>query len=311
MTRTERMKLYRWAPEDFVNLEQINSNFDALEQSGGDHYAAAETLRHHLAHDAQARYHDGTLPPRLKNLLTVDLSKRSGEVFDLTQLQDVYGTPMLVPEIEPSYSGQTAKMTIYENGAGVFCTLTPTGYGRITSVTTPAPSQEMDGVVLEIVEKDEVLYQSTPMNFSAGVQQTYQTDCPIAAGHSYGIRVRRTNKFGAAGWEFPVGSCSVAISGSVYEEGSFCTRSFAFGKGAALELWLYYTGEAPVLARSVDGGVWHDLSPEETEAGFTLAGDVCSVRRYCIRDAAGHTLRLRLTIGSSSTLVKEICGAML
>ena len=59
MTRTEHLQLYRWVPEDFVNLDQVNANFDALETVGGNYNTAAETLRHHLAHDAQAQHHAG------------------------------------------------------------------------------------------------------------------------------------------------------------------------------------------------------------------------------------------------------------
>ena len=107
MTRTEHLQLYRWVPEDFVNLEQVNANFDALETVGGNYNTAAETLRHHLAHDAQAQHHAGRSLLRRKNLLTVDLSKKEGEVQSLEQLQNVDGTPILVPSIQPAFTEQT------------------------------------------------------------------------------------------------------------------------------------------------------------------------------------------------------------
>lgn len=93
MTRTEHLQLYRWVPEDFVNLEQVNANFDALETVGGNYNTAAETLRHHLAHDAQAQHHAGRSLLRRKNLLTVDLSKKEGEVQSLEQLQTLTARP--------------------------------------------------------------------------------------------------------------------------------------------------------------------------------------------------------------------------
>ena len=42
MTRTERLQLCRWAPEDFVSLEQVNENFTRLDAAGGSSQDAAE-----------------------------------------------------------------------------------------------------------------------------------------------------------------------------------------------------------------------------------------------------------------------------
>ena len=52
MTRTERLQLCRWAPEDFVSLEQVNENFTRLDAAGGSSQDAAATLRYNLAHEA-------------------------------------------------------------------------------------------------------------------------------------------------------------------------------------------------------------------------------------------------------------------
>ena len=78
MTRTERLQLCRWAPEDFVSLEQVNENFTRLDAAGGSSQDAAATLRYNLAHEALQHLHDGCAPVRQRNLLTADFTKRTG-----------------------------------------------------------------------------------------------------------------------------------------------------------------------------------------------------------------------------------------
>ena len=99
MTRTERLQLCRWAPEAFVSLEQVNENFTRLDVAGGSSQDAAATLRYNLAHEALQHLHDDCAPVRQKNLLTADFTKRTGQLGALHQLQNVYGTPMLIPSV--------------------------------------------------------------------------------------------------------------------------------------------------------------------------------------------------------------------
>ena len=312
MTRTDHLQLYRWSPEDFVDLEQVNANFDALERVGGNYDRAAETLRHHLAHDALYRYHKGMLAPRLRDLVTVDLSKPSGETENLVQLQDVYGTPMLVPSIEPSFSAQTAELSVNPNSSTTVCTFTPTGYGRVTSLTLPAPkSANMSDVCVGIVEGSNVLWESEPLAFTSQQVQTVAADCPIAVGHTYTVRIRRTTEWGVGLWVLSAGSCAVTVSGSVYGEGSFTTKAFSLSGGSVLDLWVYYTGDAPALACSLDGGEWAALSLSEPEAAVTVEGGACLVRRCRLANVDAQTLRVRFTLTSSDTLVRELCGALL
>lgn len=311
MTRTEHLQLYRWVPEDFVNLDQVNANFDALETVGGNYNTAAETLRHHLAHDAQAQHHAGRSLLRRKNLLSVDLSKKEGEVQSLEQLQNVDGTPILVPSIQPAFTEQTQALTVFASAAGTLCNFTPSGYGSLASVTLPAPESGMKAVSVRITRGERVLYESAPMDFAASAQKTVPLQCEIIAGCTYALQLRRTTIEGISDWAFPAGTCAFTTAGSTYPNGSFTTRAFAFERGSVFDLWVYYTGEPPALARSMDGGIWHPMTPAETAAGFALDDSVCSVRRYRLTDLAGHTMRLRFTLSSTSTRVKDCCGCLL
>ena len=54
MTRTEHLQLYRWVPEDFVDLDQVNANFDALETVGGNYNTARTTRRHSTMRGARS-----------------------------------------------------------------------------------------------------------------------------------------------------------------------------------------------------------------------------------------------------------------
>ena len=311
MTRTEHLQLYRWLPEDFVDLDQVNANFDALETVGGNYNAAAETLRYHLAHDAQEQHHAGRSIARLRNLLTVDLSRPSGEVENLNQLQNVDGTPILVPSIQAAFSMASTENELTGSATDTLCHFTPTGYGSLTSVTLPATTAAMNEVTVRIVCGETLLYESDPVDFSANTQETVALQCEIIAGRTYALQLHRCSDSGISVWTVPAGTCAFTTSGSVYDSGSFTTRAFSFGGGSVFDLWVYYTGEAPALARCMDGGIWHPMTAAETAAGFALDGSVCSVQRYRLTDLAGHTMRLRFTLSSTSTRVRDCCGALL
>lgn len=312
MTRTERMQLYHWSPEDFVDLDQVNANFDALEKTGGDYNDAAATLRRALAHQAQFHLHTGgQIPLRMQNLLNADFSRRSGQVAAVYQLQNVYGQPMLIPNIQPEVSVATNSLSITNAASGILCELKPTGYGTLSSLKLPAPTEEMEDVTVAVLEGDSVLYESDPLDFAAGTSKTVSVSCEIAPGHTYRIRLRRTTVNGYNVWQIPAGSCVCKASGTVYSEGYFTTNAFPFGAGSVFDLWVYYTGAAPALARSVDGGIWHPMTAEATATGVTLDGESCNVQRFRLTDIAGHSMRLKFTLSSTSTLVRDCCGCLL
>lgn len=316
MTKTERMNLFQWVGEDFVDLSQINANFDALEQLGGAHIDAARTLRHNLAHTALYQYHHGTLPPHLENLVLLDLSKASGEAGELVQLQDVDGMPTLIPAVEAGKSvSTTAADSINVGNAPVLCDFTPTGYGKITSITLPGANKAMSGkgcVVQITIETGAVLWQSEAIAWSTSAH-TVAADCFISPEHHYSIRVKRTAAGGLNLTEFgiPAGTCTVVISGTVYASGSFCSNTFSLGAGEIFDFWVYHTGPAPGVEASIHGGAWQTLDCESSAADTTLDGLSGSCRLYRLRDLGGGTLRLRFTLSSSDTRIRECCGILL
>ena len=83
------------------------------------------------------------------------------------------------------------------------------------------------------------------------------------------------------------------------------------GAGGVFELWVYYTGPAPAVAYSLDGGDYQALTPVETGSGVNSDGEACGLLRFLIPDAAEKTLSLRFTLSSSDTLVRECCGILL
>ena len=178
-------------------------------------------------------------------------------------------------------------------------------------MTLPAPESGMKAVTVRITRGERVIYESAPMDFAAKAQKTVPLQCEIIAGCTYTLQLRRTTIEGTSDWAFPAGTCAFTTAGSTYPSGSFTTRAFSFGSGSVFDLWVYYTGEPPALARSMDGGIWHPMTPAETAAGFALDDSVCSVRRYRLTDLAGHTMRLRFTLSSTSTRVKDCCGCLL
>lgn len=319
MTRTPRLGLYRWEPEDFVDLEQVNANFDALEQAGGDANQAAVVLRHELAHEALWKYHKNDLSPQLQNLVVMDLSRESGEALALSQLQDVHGTPRLISAVEPGFTASVEKQTLYNHNAQGEATLhsfTPTGYGKLVSIKLPLPANSTisDHLFIRVYDDVGLLYESARFEYKTGATEraTVALDCPISAGREHQIRICRDASYSGSGtFELAAGTIEVTTAGTVYESGSFQSREFALSEGTTLGLWVYYTGTAPEVALSTDGGAFTALAHEKETSAPGLDGTVCTCRSYRASGQGGHSMRLRFTLTGSDSVVREACGWLL
>lgn len=310
MTRTERLQLCRWAPEDFVSLEQVNENFTRLDAVGGRSQDAAATLRYDLAHEALQHLHDGCAPVRQKNLLTADFTKRSGHFAALHQLQNVYGTPMLIPSVAETFSTTVEDTPVLLEKSRCLCSFTPSGYGSISVVSVGNFSGPSEQIAVNILEGGQVAATSEKCAVSENAGQTFPVSLDIAPGHTYTLQLLRYDSEGYAEISAS-GTVSVAFTGTVYETGYFTTKPLPLGAGEAFELWVYHTGPAPAAAYSLDGAAYQSLTPVETGSGVNSDGEACSLLRFLIPDAAQKTLSLRFTLSSSATLVRECCGMLL
>lgn len=319
MIRTPRLGLYRWEPEDFVDLAQVNANFDALEQAGGDYNQAAAMLRRNLAHEALWKYHRNDLSPQLQNLLVMDLSKPGGEALELSQLQDVHGTPRLIHAVEPSWTASVEQAMLYNHnaeGEAALYSFTPTGYGKLISVKLPpsAESSHSDHLFLRVYDDVGLLYESARFEIKTSDTNgvTVTLDCPLMAGHPHQIKLCRDASYsGSTGFTLAAGTLTLTTGGAVSASGTFKSRTFALAAGSVLELWVYYTGTAPALELSVDGGAFSALSHAETGTAPARDGTSCSFRRFRIAEEGGHSVQFRFTLSSSDTVLREACGCLL
>lgn len=310
MTRTERLQLCRWVPEDFVSLEQVNENFTRLDAAGGSSQDAAATLRYNLAHEALQHLHDGCAPVRQKNLLTADFTKRTGQLGALHQLQNVYGTPMLIPSVSETFSTTVEDTPVLLENSHILCSFTPSGYGSVSAVTIGNFTGASEQVAVNILENGQVAATSETRAVAKDAGQTFPVSLDIAPDRTYTLQLLRRDAEGYAAISAS-GAVSVTFTGTVYETGYFATKPLPLGAGGVFELWVYYTGPAPAAAYSLDGGDHQALTPVETGSGINSDGETCSLLRFLIPDAAEKTLSLRFTLSSSDTLVRECCGILL
>lgn len=310
MTRTERLQLCRWAPEDFVSLEQVNENFTRLDAAGGSSQDAAATLRYNLAHEALQHLHDGCAPVRQKNLLTADFTKRTGQLGALHQLQNVYGTPMLIPSVSETFSTTVEDTPVLLENSHILCSFTPSGYGSVSAVTIGNFTGASEQVAVNILENGQVAATSETRAVAKDAGQTFPVSLDIAPDRTYTLQLLRRDAEGYAAISAS-GAVSVTFTGTVYETGYFATKPLPLGAGGVFELWVYYIGPAPAAAYSLDGGDYQALTPVETGSGINSDGEACSLLRFLIPDAAEKTLSLRFTLSSSDTLVRECCGILL
>ena len=310
MTRTERLQLCRWVPEDFVSLEQVNENFTRLDAAGGSSQDMAATLRYNLAHEALQHLHDGCAPVRQKNLLTADFTKRTGQLGALHQLQNVYGTPMLIPSVAETFSTTVGATPVLLENSHILCSFTPSGYGFVSAVSVGNFSGPSEQIAVNILEGGQVAATSEKRAVSENAGQTFPVSLGVAPGHTYTLQLLRYDSEGYAEISAS-GAVSVAFTGTVYETGYFTTKPLPLGAGGAFELWVYHTGPAPAVAYSLDGGDHQALTPAGIGSGVNSDGEACSLLRFLIPDAAQKTLILRFTLSSSATLVRECCGILL
>ena len=198
MTRTERLQLCRWAPEDFVSLEQVNENFTRLDAAGGSSQDAAATLRYNLAHEALQHLHDSCAPVRQKNLLTADFTKRTGQLGALHQLQNVYGTPMLIPSVAETFSTTVEDTPVLLENSHILCSFTPSGYGSVSAVTIGNFTGASEQVAVNILENGQVAATSETRAVAKDAGQTFPVSLDIAPDRTYTLQLLRRDAEGYA-----------------------------------------------------------------------------------------------------------------
>ena len=247
---------------------------------------------------------------RQKNLLTADFTKRTGQLGALHQLQNVYGTPMLIPSVAETFSTTVEDTPVLLENSHILCSFTPSGYGSVSAVTIGNFTGASEQVAVNILENGQVAATSETRAVAKDAGQTFPVSLDIAPDRTYTLQLLRRDAEGYAAIS-AYGAVSVTFTGTVYETGYFATKPLPLGAGGVFELWVYYTGPAPAAAYCFDGGDYQALTPAETGSGVNSDGGACSLLHFLIPDAAEKTLSLRFTLSSSATLVRECCGILL
>lgn len=336
MQKTTHWDLNTWAGSDPVSLDQMNENFTKIDAAGAQlgarltkHDAGLLAAAYHTAHRALESLHADTLGDRRRNLLLADFSK-AGQWESLYHLNLVDDLKKPVPAASAPSEWSMTKIeptggSVYRASNGLIQTIaefTAASSGSVQSLLLVDGGSGGDGSTryLTMLEDGVKVAEGTFTTTSSDyVVKTIDMAFTLTAGKKYTLQLRfptssksfsmgvTTSQSGYAGMVFPL----LQGTGTTYASGRFTTPEATVKQGGTLYLWLLHSGTAPEVEVKNNSGAWQTLTCQENEGAAGVAGAAGVRRGYRLDDVAAGSLQLRVTLGSATCIVEEICGAVL
>lgn len=337
MQKTTYWDLNTWAGSDPVSLDQMNENFTKIDAAGAQlgtrltkHDAGLLAAAYHTAHRALESLHADTLGDRRRNLLLADFSKAGqwGSVYHLN-LADGLKKPVPAASAPSEWS---MTQVVPSSGGNVYVAsdalvqtiaeFTAASSGAVQSLLLIDSGSGGDGSTryLTVLEDGVAVAEGTFTTTSSSyVVKTINMAFTLTAGKKYTLQLRfptasksfsmgvTTSQSGYAGKVFPL----LQGTGVTYTGGSFTTPEATVKQGGTLHLWLLHSGTAPEVEVKNNSGAWQALTCRENEGAAGVAGAAGVRCGYRLDDVAAGSLQLRVTLGSATCVVEEICGAVL
>ena len=314
-----------------------------------DKYSAEWISAYHLAHRALESLHNGTLGDRSFDLILADFSL-SGQWDSIYHLNLTDDLKKPIPA-STGFSEASATFPGGVTGIGfqpanglvqTVATFTAAQSGTVSKVVIRSSSGYNSAVVTLRVLEDgtqvgsDVSYSTTStrtapievaMSFTvtAGKTYTLQVVFPSTSGSSVSFGNSITSGT-YAGKKAPlfVGTGTTYIAGYFttplvdIRRGDTWSASMGYNFGR-LYVWLCHSGTTPsVEVRFNNSGNWYKLANLKTQDATSLSGNSAKRRWYRLNNwnsnySTSSTLRinLRITLGSDTCIVDEICGVFL
>lgn len=325
MTKTEHFQLNTWAPEDFVDLSQINENFSALDAALYTHRTdAAHTERQsraarcNLANLLLLHAHGGADVSFAENVLLETFQNLSG-VESYAQLLCA-GGPRLAGEgknvtLTQNYNdgGNSfpRKTIVAANGTTKIAALSADGWFTTQSLSVKY-SAGGPSVTFAVYQGETLLGQSAATAFATKSDKT-TVSIPLTATIDPNAPCELRAVSSGSGVGVYIWEMTLTASETVHTSGHFVTKPQSLS-GTGARVYIRWSGSAPAVSFSLSGGAFSACSAVQTRAAKTHSGAACTLGIYEIDFGGEQTdaaLRLKLALSGTGAQVHDICAAAL
>lgn len=324
MTKTEHFNLYTWAPEDFVDLDQVNENFTLLDAAlAARQTAAVRALRYaqgaqfNQANMMLHQAHAGADTSYAENVL-LDTFKDLSGIASYEKLLCIGGPCVLSSgksvAITSAFGG-SSNFGVTKNGeTKTIGYLDAGGFAAVKSISFDYWS---GGAALSfsICQNGKLLGQSTPVTYEyVGTNATAKT-VSISANLDPNIRaeLRCTVSGGSTAANIQLRDVTVAAVETLYTSGTVTTTARNV-TGSALRLGVRYSGSAPVLTYKLGSAAFAAPAAPTVKQSKTHTGAPCTMAVYEIPFGGEKTntpLQLKFALTGVGAQVHDYCAAVL
>lgn len=323
MQKTEHFQLNTWAPEDFVDLEQMNANFTALDaalytrQRAGNHtQALAAAARGELANLMLARAHDGADVSFAESTLLETFSDLSG----------IASYEKVICAGGPHFAASGAALTLtvnYNDGGNSYPRKTiaaPSGTTTLATLTAGGwfSTQQLTikytaggtSVAFGVYQKGTLLGQSETQAIASKSDKT-TLNIPLVAAIDPNVPCELRAVSTGSGLGLYIWEMSLTTTETVHTSGQLVTAAKTV-TADALRLYLRYAGTAPTVSYRLGSGSFTAVTPTQTRTGKTHGGVACTLAIYDIAPQTAMVnaaFALKLALPAADTHVYDYCAA--
>ena len=323
MTRTQKLGLCTWLPEDPVSLAEMNDNFSRLDANGGRSLLLAEASMLTLGGVMAALAHQGGHAVYAERVQvdafqdaeqiagTENMYYRGGKLQLLTSGQSggtVYGSPSA--SNVNAFHANTLSRNITKDTRTKLFTFYPDYYGQLTNLTvtfTNSMSYSMKmKLIIQDTEANEDVLTTELQTFSTTSTVSYAVSFRLDPNHRYAMYVYAEDR------GTTMSKIDFTITPLVYSSGSVTMQPLPIPAGASrLELLLHDNGTAAAAALKFDSGEFATLTQSSAKADKVPGGTAATLRRYSVDVPDGaQATQLKLTLSSSCKIYDYALIAM-
>ena len=331
MTRTQKLGLCTWLPEDPVCLAEVNDNFSRLDASGGQALRQARAGLITLGGLMSAQAHQGGHAV-YSDSIQVDAFQDTEQVADYT------GSYFLNKQVELLTAGQAdgsivsgsadsafnasdvkPKVQVKQTWAQLF-QFYPDAYGTLTAIKVQSFSSANvdEPAVIKLAIWDAQTQESLMETEFGNITRTGTTENPVILQANLLLDPNR--RYSLMIWvdssplkTFTMTSVRFTVTPVIYQTGSLSLSPRAIPAGCVrAEVLLRATTETAYASLRFDSGEFTALTASQTAADKLPSGEECTfVRLGADIPASAQTVQLRLELPSTSCKIYDAALVLL
>ena len=335
MTRTQKLGLCTWLPDDPVCLAEVNDNFTRLDANGGRSLTLAESAMVHLGGLMAAQAHQGGHAAYADRIMAdafqdaAQLSSYDGVYYHSKRLEllaaglssgTVYG-PNSTPGAGGAYSASNVQrlVNVTQSWSKLF-DFQPEAYGQLTKLNfkTLDSGSTASAIQAKLSIWDEQTNQmlletelGSILRTSKGVESVdYTVNCRLDPNRKYVMKLWVAAMPYSA---VELLSVTFTVTPLAFSSGSVTMQAMAVPAGATqAELLLHGSATAAQVSIKFDSGEYTALAANASAADTLPGGESCVLRRYTVDVPEGtQSAQLKLSLSGTDCKVYDFALVLL